>query len=310
MKHIFVVNPKAGKGDSAQKYSKYVENRAGELGLDYEIHITGAPRDGLEFVRQRAASDEHIRFYACGGDGTLYEVVNGAAGRENAEVAAVPLGSGNDFVRLFGKKEDLLDIGVHINGTPSALDLIKCGKHYAINQCSMGFDAEVCAKQADFKRLKPISAKGAYSAALISCVLNKLSHDFTIAIDGGEPFTMSVLFCYIGNSRWYGGGFMAGPKAIPDDGLLDFVILKGGIPRRRLLPLAAVYKKGEHLSLDITTYIRGKKITVTSETPAAVNIDGETEHVREMNVEIVEKGIKFVVPSNSDYFERKKNGTL
>ncbi len=310
MRHVFVINPKAGKGTFAENFSEIVKAKMESYGLPYELHVTSAPYEGIEFVRREAATGEPIRFYACGGDGTLYEVVNGAIGHQNAEVAVVPLGSGNDFIRLFGKKEELLDIGVHVHGTPTALDIIKCGDRYAINQCSMGLDAEVCAKQAHFKKASFLSGENAYTAALAYCALRKSNNVFTISIDDGEPFTMPVLFCFAGNSRWYGGGYMAGPKAIPDDGLLDFVILKKNKPLFLMVPLFGPYKRGEHLDFDITTFVRGKKIHIESPVPSAVNIDGETEYSKETTFEIIEKGMKYVVPSCSDYFERKKNGTL
>ena len=88
----------------------------------------------------------------CGGDGTLSEVVNACAEKKNAEVAAIPLGSGNDFIRIFGEKEDLLDLKAHVTGTPMEFDLIKYEDQYAINQCSMGLDAEVCARQVKYKQ--------------------------------------------------------------------------------------------------------------------------------------------------------------
>ncbi len=310
MRHVFVVNPKAGKGAFAENFSETIRAKMEGYGLPYEIHITAAPYEGIDFVRLKATSGEPIRFYACGGDGTLYEVVNGAIGHKNAEVAAIPLGSGNDFIRLFGKKEELLDIGVHVHGTPADLDIIRCGDKYAINQCSMGFDAEVCAKQSDFKKVSFLNGENAYKAALAYCFLCKGNHKFTITIDNNEPFTALFLVCFAGNSRWYGGGFMAGPKAVPDDGLLDFIMLEKTKPLPFMLPLVGKFKRGEHLDLPVTTFVRGKKIHIESAVPAAVNVDGETEYATESTFEIIEKGIRFVVPSSSDYFERKKNGTL
>ena len=133
---------------------------------------------------------------------------------------------------------------------------------------------------------------------------------FTITIDDGEPFTQNVLFCVGANSRWYGGGYKAAPKALTYDGLLDFVILEKRGIRLKLLPLISKYKKGEHLDWDITTFKRGKKINIKSEKPAAVNVDGECQYVTESTFEIIEKGIKFVVPACSDFMERVKNNNV
>ena len=59
-----------------------------------------------------------------------------------------------------------------------------------------------------------------------------------------------------------------------------------------------------------TIFKRGKKIHITCEKPAAMNVDGETDYVTECTFEIIEKGIKFVVPACSDFIERVKNGEI
>ena len=155
MKHVFIVNPCAGKGKN--QASNYIIPRIKEYfeknGGNYEIHETTEPYEGIDFVKYYPVDEDTVRFYACGGDGTLFEVVNGAYGKENVEVAVIPLGSGNDFIRLFGNKEDLVDVEAQVNGTPIKLDVIKCLGKIAINQCSMGLDAEVCAGQAKFKKI-------------------------------------------------------------------------------------------------------------------------------------------------------------
>ena len=103
---------------------------------------------------------------------------------------------------------------------------------------------------------------------------------------------------------------MAAPKALTYDGLLDFIIVKKDCLRIKLLTLINPYKKGQHLDWDRTIFKRGKKIHIVSEKPAAMNVDGETDYVKECTFEIVEKGIKFVVPACSDFMEKVKNNTL
>lgn len=311
MKHIFIINPVAGNGIDNVTYSEKIKKAFSELGIeDYEIHVTTGVGNANEFAKEKLATGEHIRFYACGGDGTLSEVVNACAEHKNAEVAAIPLGSGNDFIRIFGNKEDLLDLKAHITGTPMEFDLIKYEDKYAINQCSMGLDAEVCAKQADFKKIPFLSPETAYTVALLYCFIGKMKNTFTIQFDDDEPFTKDVLFCVVGNSRWYGGGYMAAPKALPYDGLLDFVVVEKNCSRLTLLGLIAPYKRGEHLSWERTHFKRGKKITIKSTKPSAVNFDGEVKIVTEATFNIVEKAIKYVVPANSDFLKKVEEGTL
>lgn len=306
MKHVFVVNPTAGQGKTLAFIKPKIEEISRKHSLDYEIYVTEKKGDGIEFVSQRAKSGEEIRFYACGGDGTLYEIVNGAFGAKNAQVAVIPLGSGNDFIRLFGSKKDFLEIENVVNGEPVNLDVIKCGDEIAINQCSMGLDAEVCAMQGKFKKFPLVTGEGAYYIGSFYALMKKFHNRFTIKIDDGEPFYQDCIFCVAGNSRWYGGGFMAAPRALPDDGLLDFIIVKNNMMRIKLAGLVNKYKRGEHLDWDITKFVRGKKLSIRSEKPAAVNIDGETRFVKETAFEIVEKGIVFVVPRGSRFLDDRK----
>ena len=305
MKHIFVINPAAGQGKALEFIRPKIEWVCKKYELDYEIYVTEKMGDGIEFVSSRCKSGEALRFYACGGDGTIYEVANGAFGYPNAEFAAVPLGSGNDFIRLFGTKEDFLVLEDQVNGVPVQLDVIKCGNEIAVNQCSMGMDAEVCAMQGKIKKAPLVTGEGAYYIGCLYALARKFKNRFTIQIDDQEPFTRDCLFCVAGNSRWYGGGFMAAPLAQPDDGLLDFIIVESKLTRVKLTSLLNKYKRGEHLGWDITDFRRGKKLVIHSDKPAAVNVDGETKYVTDTAFELVEKGITFVVPAKSAFLKER-----
>lgn len=306
MKHIFVINPAAGQGKSLAFIKPKIEQVCQKFSLEYEIYVTEKKGDGIEFVENRAKSGEELRFYACGGDGTLYEIVNGAFGFKNVQVAVVPLGSGNDFIRLFGTKDEFLVLEDQVNGVPVELDVIKCGNEIAINQCSMGMDAEVCAMQGKIKKFPLVSGEGAYYIGCLYALMRKFRNYFTITIDEGQTISQGCLFCVAGNSRWYGGGFMAAPKALPDDGLLDFIIVESKLSRLKLATLLNKYKRGEHLDWDITNFTRGKKLIIHSDKPAAVNVDGETKFVTDTSFEIVEKGIVFVVPAKSPFLKERE----
>ncbi len=302
MKHLFIINPNCGKGISQERCANGIHEAMKDSGItEYDIHITEKAGDGYNYAKKAVDTGEHIRVYACGGDGTLWEVVNACACKENAEVAAYPLGSGNDFIRIFGDKKNLRDVKDHINGTVMKFDLIKCGEEYAINQCSMGLDAEVCANQVKLKKLPFIKGDMAYTLGVLLEFFGPLKKRFSIKIDDEEAFTEDVLFCFAGNSRWYGGGYYAAPKALLYDGELDFVIVKRDCPKLKVLGLINPYKKGEHLSWDRTIYKRGKKITIQCDEDAAINIDGEVRTGKQATFEIVEKGINFVVPACSNF---------
>ena len=103
MKHLFIINPRAGKKNSTGRLIDQIEQLRRNHGLDCETMLTTRPGHAEEIARRAAQSGEEIRIYACGGDGTLNEVANGAAGAEHIEVTVVPVGTGNDFLKNFGE---------------------------------------------------------------------------------------------------------------------------------------------------------------------------------------------------------------
>lgn len=309
MKHLFVVNPKAGKGKAYDLLRPRIKECVEPRDIDYELYVSKSTEDTIEYCRKWADKGEKIRIYACGGDGTIYDVVNAVYGYDNVEFAAVPLGSGNDFIRLFGTREQFLDLDAQIEGTSIKIDAIRCGERIAVNQCSMGMDAEICAMQSDFKKIPLLRGDRAYTAAMLYCALKKRESEFTITIDDGRPISGTFLFTVCGNSRYYGGGYQATPYALPDDGLLDFSIIDT-LSLPELLTKVSKYKKGAHYNWKQTLYVRGKKMSVHSDVPAALNVDGECDIVNDCTFEILPEAFNFVIPSNSDYIIKRANGTL
>ncbi len=309
MKHLFIINPNAGKGKAFDVIMPKIKEAVAARDVDYKIYVSSSSQDTHDYCKNVCESGENVRFYACGGDGTIYDIVNAIYGYDNVEFAAIPLGSGNDFIRLFGTKEQFVDVGAQIDGTAIKIDAIKCGDRIAVNQCSMGFDAEVCSKQSDFKKIPWLTGESAYTASLIYCLKSKTSNRFTVTIDDGEPITDNFVFAFCGNSRFYGGGYQAAPYAVPDDGLLDFSIVRA-MKISRLVTQIGNYKKGRHFKWPETTYVRGKKMTVHSDLPASVNVDGECDLVTDSTFEIIPSAFSFVIPTTSSYIEDRKSGII
>ena len=129
MKHLFIINPAAGKYDHSAELSEKIRSSCTERGLDFIIQTSQKPGDCTAITREAAESGEQYRVYACGGDGTLNEVVNGAAGYPNAAVTNVPTGTGNDFLKLFGRDWRALFSNPEAlaRGPEAEFDLIDCG---------------------------------------------------------------------------------------------------------------------------------------------------------------------------------------
>ncbi|MDD6160821.1 MAG: acylglycerol kinase family protein, partial [Oscillospiraceae bacterium] len=124
MKHLFIINPNAGK----KRTERRLERAIHDLEEPWEIAYTAKEGDATRFARAAAESGEPVRIYACGGDGTLNAVVNGAAGFDNAAVTNIPLGTGNDFLKIFGPEHvaRFLDVKALSVGPQAAMDLIDC----------------------------------------------------------------------------------------------------------------------------------------------------------------------------------------
>ena len=154
MKHIFIINPAAGKADST---NEIVGQLTKIRDLDYQVYITRVPKDATEYIKTVCSEnpDTEYRFYACGGDGTINEVANGVMGFENASMTAVPVGSGNDYVKYFGGREKFLNLEKLVNGEEIMVDVLKVRDHYALNAVHFGFDTVVLKTMIAVKR-KPI----------------------------------------------------------------------------------------------------------------------------------------------------------
>ena len=128
MKHIFILNPAAGRINSFGTIEAELKQVYAAGGLDYMIYETKAPGDATAYIRDYCRENpEPVRFYACGGDGTLNEVVNGAVGFPQASVGCYPCGSGNDFVKYYGGQKHFLNLQAQIDATEQTIDLIRVG---------------------------------------------------------------------------------------------------------------------------------------------------------------------------------------
>jgi len=310
MRHLFVINPFSGKGSWLDSLLADIDAACAEAGITPEIYKEPNKEGMLAFMREAAESGEPVRVYACGGDGTIFCAVNATYGHRNVQIAAVPYGSGNDFIKLFGQKDDLRDIRRHINGTPHWIDAIECGEDVSVNIVSMGFDAEVNAMQAKTKKIPLVGGPAGYNMALVACIPKKFYSKFTVQIDDEAPETGEFAFAIGGNSRWYGGGFMACPKALPDDGLMDCITVRKHVSKLKIISMINIFKKGDYLDdprwQAFTTFKRGKMIRVHSDTPAAVNVDGEIRMATDITFALKEKAVCYVVPEGSAYLTNRE----
>ena len=125
MKHLFIINPAAGSSDRTAEYSAEIRTICEARRLRYEIRVSMGPGDCANIAREAAQTGQELRIYACGGDGTLNEVVTGTVGFPNAAVTVFAGGSGNDFIRMFDNPEAFTDLNQLLDAREEQLDLIR-----------------------------------------------------------------------------------------------------------------------------------------------------------------------------------------
>ncbi|MDR0813946.1 MAG: hypothetical protein LBO63_08155 [Oscillospiraceae bacterium] len=309
MKHIFVVNPAAGSKSPALALVPQLRDTAQALGVAYEIYETKHAGDATEFVRSRCGETaETLRFYACGGDGTLNEVVAGAVGAPNAEVAVIPVGSGNDFFRAIAGAGGKADISGTIRGTAKSVDAIRYSAvldggtekfGYAINMCNIGFDAAVVAKAGEIKKIPLLGGSLSYIVGVFSTLVKKPVAQLEITADGAAYADGEFLLCTIANGAYCGGGYFASPLADIQDGELNFVTVKN-VTRRFFISILSKYRAGEHLTeprlKNIVKHISAKTLVITAKQPAAMAIDGEVVRILRVEFEVVPGAVRLAVP--------------
>lgn len=294
MRDVFIINPAAGKEDCTNSLTAEIREVYGD---DCKILITTGEGDALKKAKAEAETSDDVRIFACGGDGTSFEVLNGIIGYKNAAIGVIPIGSANDFIKYFGfdSKPRFLNLKKQKNGTMLPIDLIKAGDYYCMNQCCAGLDAQVADYMRGFKRLPLVSGPMAYNLAVVKAFLGKIGINMKVTTDGKIFKEGSVLFAVCANAPVYGGGYISAPKAVLNDGLLDCVTIDT-VKRLQVPGLLPKYKSGKHETLDVCTYGRCETFEFEADTDIPVSLDGEIIHTNEFKCEIVKNGINFVLP--------------
>ena len=299
MKHLFLINPYAGKYDRTQEMREKIRAAMADREEPWEIQVTQYPDHGVELVRGAAEEGEPLRVYACGGDGTLNEAVNGAAGYGHVAATHYPMGSGNDFLRMFGPDAcRFYDLRELLDGPQAPMDLIDCNGRLALNVCSVGFDARIGLGAADFKKLPLVTGTMAYQLSALRTIIQGIHRPYRVAVDGeevpGEAFTL-ICAC---NGRYYGGGFNPSPDAMPDDGLLNFLIIPA-VSRFTVLALIQKFARGEAGEIPGVILRQGRELRVTCDRMSMLNLDGERVDDTELVARLSERKVNFIYPAGA-----------
>jgi len=295
MKTLIIYNPHAGNG-RARSLLQDVEAYAIEKGLNPTIICTEYSGHAIEIVKQ-AELNKYDALIASGGDGTLFEVLNGYYQNKitnKPPIGLIPNGTGNAFMR---------ELKLRQSDWKKAIDIIALNHKRAIdvgrftsegkiwhfiNIVGMGFITEIAEAAVPLKWM----GNTAYTVATLLKLISLKSQKFTIELDG-ELLERDGVFVEIANSTFTGTTFYIAPEAEIDDGYLDVIILNK-ISRLKILRLFTSIYDGTHINYDEVEYIKAKNIKVTETNPGKLIPDGEIMGSTPITVECLQQDVEFL----------------
>ncbi|MBQ8859865.1 MAG: diacylglycerol kinase family lipid kinase [Ruminococcus sp.] len=302
MKHLFILNAFAGKKSSVEELKKKIAS----LKLEGEciVKVTKEAGDAKRIAKEYISStDDFVRVYACGGDGTANEAMSGMVGLPNCALGVIPVGTGNDFVKSFDyNADDFRDLEKMSRGEVRTIDLLECSGHYAINTISVGYDCAVAKQAQKIKRFPFMTGPTAYKIALLYCLFSKRRHTFKpyaddVLINLPQGYKTQMM-CIAGNGKFYGGGFKATPLADFNDGNIDFVSVPT-ISVLRFATLVGIFSKGEHIGhkrAGFITHKKCKKLQFKNEKSIDIGLDGEIFNMKDPIITVVPSALKVIIP--------------
>lgn len=291
--YVLIVNPASGRGASMARLGE-VESLLQSRKIEYRIDCAAAPEEATRLARS-AAEEEPDGIIAIGGDGTIFDIVNGIAG-SSVPLLFVSCGTGNDFVRCLNLPRDPIEaLKCQLDSPITRIDLGRMNQLYFANVSGTGFDVDVLRHAEKYKR--QFSGLRPYLQGLIEAVKTYRPMTAMLSFDDAPEERATFAILSIGNGRYIGGGMKAVPDADPGDGLFDVITVKP-VPRLAILPLIVFFITGNHVKLRVAHLRRCKRLSVRCPN-MTVNLDGELRVTDVARYELLPGAIAVRIPSGT-----------
>ena len=284
-----IANPVSGRG-RARRIGERVADLLRERGVNAHLMMSGAPGDCERLAREALARGAR-QVAACGGDGTVHEVVNGLA-NSDAVLGVVPCGRGNDLARALGLSSDVKDVvNTLVHGVDRAIDLGKVGGRFFGTVASLGFDTAVAQRM----RSRPSRFGGtvSYGLAILRTLFGYRSPFVRLRGDFGV-FEGRILLAATANAPFYGSGIKIVPDAMVDDGMLDVCIV-ADVSRWTVLRMFLRAYSGAHVGHSAVRIVQTRALQIESDDSLWIFADGEPMCEVPAEIEVVPRALKVKV---------------
>lgn len=287
-----IINPTSGQG-RARRIQHLIFDELEKRSIAYKILAAEEAGQIQTLVRQ--AVQEGAQALVCvGGDGTLYEVVNGLANASGMRLYLVPCGTGNDFARAMGLPADpIAAFQLQLDSAPRRCDLGKMNGYYFINVSGLGFDVQVLRAteryKARFHGLLP------YLLGVLRAARRFKPLEADLTVDG-TAFHERLTLMAVANGQYIGGGMRVAPGALLQDHRFDLILVRA-VPRLAIYLLLPLFMSGHFLRLhSVARCIHCERVLVQGD-GLVVNLDGELVPVKQAEYEILPGAILLCYPS-------------
>jgi len=286
-----IVNPRSASGSTHAKWSGIAADLRAHFG-PFAVEFTKGAADAIVIAETEAKAGRKF-IIACGGDGTINEVVNGIMNSgEDVELGVLPSGTGGDFRRTLDVPLGTRDAAAALkNGITKTIDVGRVTFHdhdsdevtrYFVNVSSAGLAAEVIKRvksQTLFDWLPGASLRGRanFAASTLQEIVNLDGRTLRAKFDDGEEHQLRTIAFCVANARYFGGGMMIAPEAKLSDGLLDVVNISD-LTTARIIQKAPALYRGTLASLKEVKMTTAKRIEISPADPSEeimIETDGE-----------------------------------
>jgi YegS/Rv2252/BmrU family lipid kinase len=288
-----IVNGAAGGGRAGARVAPALDRLRAAGTVD--VRTTTGPGHATALAND-AVADQVDAVVAAGGDGTLFEVVNGLLPKEGAgpPLGILAVGTGNSFVRDVGLTDPLVAADAIVAGRTRPVDVLRLEDDdrvlYAINLVSLGFSADAGALVN--RRFKGLGIPG-YGLAVVATLASLRALPVSCQIDERPPELRDVTLISFCNSRFTGGTMMMAPAADPADGWMDVIDI-GRMGRRRLLTSFPRIFRGTHLDMPEVRVVRARRVAFAPMGTVDVMVDGEVLGLELRSLEVVPGAIELL----------------